>query len=166
MSNQCSVTGFNTELLSAINFLFLLFIHCFFFFCALPYAIFPETNITKHHFSRRSPPPRIYRGDVRRYKTSPPSFSMRRKLIGLCWLLWRYCLWWLPLAVLSFGPLPWFTMLKLHGGLLWRPWTVFGALWVFLSIILSWFFNPCKRWSITVTLPQHLWGTDYHDMLY
>lgn len=111
--SQDSMQNYCPPLIFCFYFSFIVFFLCV---CALPYAIFPETNITKHHFSRRSPRPRIYRGDVRRYKTSPPSFSMRRKLIGLCWLLWRYCLWWLPLAVLSFGPLPWFTMLNCMAG--------------------------------------------------
>lgn len=71
---------------------------------------------------------------------------MRRKLTGLCWLLWRYCLWWLPLAVLSFWAVALIHHAQLHGGLLWRPWTVFGALWVFLSIILSWFFQSLQTW--------------------
>lgn len=106
LSNQCSVAGLNAKYCPSLIFsftfhlLFLCFAICHF-------------SWKKHHITLKTVPcPHIYRGDVRRYKTSPPSFSMGCKLIGLCWLLWRYCLWWLPLAVFIFGPLSWFTMLN------------------------------------------------------
>lgn len=85
-------------------FIFILLFLC----CAICH--FSWKKPTSHHYYSRLSRPYIYRGDVRRYgygclataKTSPPSFSLRCKLIGLCWLLWRYCLWWLPLAIYLF----------------------------------------------------------------
>lgn len=100
LSNQCSVAGLYANCCPSLIFGFTF--HSLFFFLFLCFAIC-HFSWQKHHTTLKTVPrPRIYRGDVRRYKTSPPSFSMRCKLIGLCWLLWRYCLWWLPLAVFIF----------------------------------------------------------------
>lgn len=84
------------------------------------------------HISWR--PRRYGYGCLATAKSSPPS-SHSCKLIGLCWLLWRYCLWWLPLAIL-FWAVALIPHALMHGELLWRPWTVFGALCFPLLFVL------------------------------
>lgn len=116
---------------------FVLFIYCF---CAVSYVIFLKK---KHHTTLKTVLSIHISWRLRRYgclaTAKNPFLSQRCKLIGLCWLLWRYCLWWLPLAIL-FLAVAFIHHAQLHGELLWRPWIVFGALWV-SSIILSCFAN-------------------------
>ena len=150
LSNQCSVAGLNANYCSSLIFCFY-FLFIVFVLCHMPFFL----KKTSHH--SQDCPVRTYIVETCVAKKPPPlSFSLRCKLIGLCWLLWRYCLWWLPLANFYF----WAVALIHHAPTAWRVTVAtMNCVWCvvsFLLLFLPWFWNPCKHWSITVTLPQHL----------
>lgn len=145
LSNQCSVAVLNAYCCPLIFF----FLFTFIYFCAVPHVPFFLRKKKSPHHSQDPSRPYIYRGDVRRYgygclataKTYyPPSFSLRCKLIGLCWLvgwlLWRYCLWWLPLAVFIY----FFILGRCLDSPCWTAWRVtvatMNCVWRVVSFLL------------------------------
>lgn len=103
LSNQCSVIGLNDNNCPSIIFSFNYFFYCFCatcnFYCKKVVKREQKKQKKTSNHSQDCPAKRI---SWRRSSPNPvpPSFSKRRKFNGLCGLLWRYCLWWLPLAVL------------------------------------------------------------------
>lgn len=143
------------QLLSVINFCFTF--HLLFLCCAICHF-----SWKKHHTTLKTVPSihiswrraSLWLRLPSNRKKPPPSFSLRCKLIGLCWLLWRYCLWWLPLAIFILG-----RCLDSPCSTAWRVTVAtMNCVWCVVSFLLLFCpgFNPCKHWSITVTLPQHL----------